>query len=180
MPDLVMLLPIEYRQTSVSQDFGAAIKCPGGVVRGKNGEDQKQPDQWWQYNDGGRWGAGFIGDVGDCATRAIAIATDTSYREVYDSICALAGEKEKFAQAHMGATSVTIESYLEGIGWRRRALRSHLNADELPNGRLIIEMPRHLVAVIDGVINDLFDSSRGGTAKITGYYTNVDEFANLD
>jgi hypothetical protein len=40
----------------------------------------------WVYDDGGRTAAGFKGEVDDCAVRAIAIATGTSYREVYGDL----------------------------------------------------------------------------------------------
>ena len=39
-----------------------------------------------QFNDGGRHGAGFVGDARDCAARSVAIVTGKSYREVYDAI----------------------------------------------------------------------------------------------
>jgi hypothetical protein len=36
------------------------------------------------YDDGGRRAAGFKGRAGDCVVRALAIATRTDYRKVYD------------------------------------------------------------------------------------------------
>ena len=36
------------------------------------------------YNDGGRAEAGYIGDTRDCVCRAIAIAAQRPYKEVYD------------------------------------------------------------------------------------------------
>ena len=38
------------------------------------------------YNDGGRAEAGYIGDTRDCVCRAIAIAAQRPYKEVYDLI----------------------------------------------------------------------------------------------
>lgn len=40
----------------------------------------------WLRNDGGRADAGFKGQAGDCVTRAIAIAAELDYREVYDEL----------------------------------------------------------------------------------------------
>ena len=40
-------------------------------------------------HDGGRKAAGFKGKAGDCATRAIAIATGHEYRQVYDRLNAI-------------------------------------------------------------------------------------------
>jgi hypothetical protein len=45
------------------------------------------------YNDGGRAAAGYKGRAGDCVVRAIAIATQKPYQEVYDAINALALEE---------------------------------------------------------------------------------------
>jgi hypothetical protein len=49
--------------------------------------------------------------------------------------------------------------------------RVHLRADELPPGRLIVRVSKHVAAVIDGVIHDTFDCSRGGTRCVYGYFT---------
>lgn len=46
----------------------------------------------------------------------------------------------------------------------------HLRADELPSGRIVCSCSGHLVAVIDGVLNDTFDSSRGGKRCVYGYW----------
>jgi hypothetical protein len=35
----------------------------------------------------------------------------------------------------------------------------HLRADELPSGRLVVSVSKHLTAVIDGVIHDAHDPS---------------------
>jgi hypothetical protein len=40
----------------------------------------------WTYDDGGRKAAGFVGSTGDCVCRAIAIAAQRPYREIYDLI----------------------------------------------------------------------------------------------
>jgi hypothetical protein len=46
----------------------------------------------------------------------------------------------------------------------------HLRADELPSGTLIVKVSKHLSAVIDGVIQDTHNPSRGGTRCVYGYY----------
>ena len=48
--------------------------------------------------------------------------------------------------------------------------RVHLRADEPPPGRLIVKISRHYTAVIDGVIPDTHDASRGGTRCVYGYW----------
>src|SRR5215469_13132423 len=49
----------------------------------------------WVYDDGGRAAAGFKGKTGDCVTRAIAIALEKPYAEVYESINELARVSER-------------------------------------------------------------------------------------
>jgi hypothetical protein len=39
----------------------------------------------------------------------------------------------------------------------------HLRDGELPRGRLIVNVSKHMVAVIEGVIHDTHDPSRDGT-----------------
>lgn len=139
----------------------------------------------YQYNDGGREAAGYKGRAGDCVVRAIAIAAKRPYKEVYDSINLL-GKSERTGKRKRGKSSArngvykqTIKRYLESMGWRwtpTMAIGSgctvHLRADELPTGRLIVSVSRHTVAVIDGVIHDTHDSSRGGMRCVYGYWQN--------
>jgi len=46
----------------------------------------------------------------------------------------------------------------------------HLKKDELPKGRVIASLSKHLVAVIDGIIYDTYDCSQNGTRCVYGYY----------
>jgi len=46
----------------------------------------------------------------------------------------------------------------------------HLRPNELPNGILIVKVSKHLTAVIDGVMYDTHDPSRGGSRCVYGYY----------
>ena len=148
----------------------------------KNGKDYSFA-QKFQYNDGGR-GDYFKADkVRDCVTRSIAIATDKDYKEVYDALNLLAKaerigkRKRKTSNTRDGVFRVTYEKYLKSIGWKwiptmfiGQGCKVHLRADELPEGRLIVRTSKHLTAVIDGVIHDTFDCSRGGQRCVYGYF----------
>jgi hypothetical protein len=46
----------------------------------------------------------------------------------------------------------------------------HLKANELPAGRLVVSVSKHLTAVVDGVIHDTHDCSRGETRCVYGYW----------
>ena len=50
----------------------------------------------------------------------------------------------------------------------------HLRATELPSGTLIVRVSKHLSAVIDGVIQDTHNPSRGGSRCVYGYYIKRD------
>lgn len=137
----------------------------------------------WTYNDGGRSAAGYKGATGDCVTRAIAIATGKPYQEVYDLVNAVSKASEQRrrrkgrSSARTGVYKGAIQATLAQLGWRwvptmaiGQGCKVHLKAEELPAGRLIVSVSKHLVAVIDGVIHDTFDPSRGGTRCVYGYW----------
>ncbi len=50
----------------------------------------------------------------------------------------------------------------------------HLHASELPTGRLVVVVSKHLTAMIDGIIHDTFDPSREvdgiGRRCVYGYW----------
>ena len=134
-------------------------------------------------NDGGRATAGFKGTVGDCVVRAIAIAAERPYMEVYDDLKSLAKEERltkrqpRRSTVRNGVRKDTIRKYLSSQGWTwvptmkiGSGCTTHLRADELPSGRLIVAVSRHLVAVINGELHDNHDSSREGTRCVYGYW----------
>ena len=139
----------------------------------------------WHYSDGGRATAGYKGGAGDCVTRAIAIATEIPYQEVYDGLNALAKSAPKYASQKRSRSSVarngvpkpTILEYLDQRGWTwvptmqiGSGCRVHLRADELSSGRIICKLSKHVCAVIDGVVYDTHDPTRDGTRCVYGYW----------
>src|SRR3972149_6736379 len=133
----------------------------------------------YNYNDGGRANAGYKGTTGDCVVRAIAIATEIPYQEVYDAINTLAKHerRKRKSNARNGVHRRTYEKYLRLLGWEWKptmkigsGCKVHLIAYELPAGRIICRLSKHMVAVIDGVVNDISDPSRGGTRCVYGYF----------
>jgi hypothetical protein len=133
------------------------------------------------YNDGGRAAAGYRGRAGDCVVRAIAIATEKPYQEVYDAINALAAaeraQRGERSSARGGVERTTYERYLRQLCWEwvptmqiGSGCRVHLRAEELPKGRLVVRLSRHLTAVIDGVIHDIYNPDRRGSRCVYGYF----------
>jgi hypothetical protein len=144
----------------------------------------------WIYDDGGRAAAGLgrirkgLGGGGDCVCRAVAIATGKPYREVYDALTAIGWMETKYKFDADGLVLPRHEgkdgrrNYMAALGWQwtptmkiGSGCKVHLRADELPAGRIIAQVSHHWVAVIDGVIHDTHDCSRGGTRCVYGYWS---------
>jgi hypothetical protein len=153
----------------------------------------------WVKDDGGRQrseiarGVGRKDKVGDCVTRAISIATGKPYREVHDELTVravrhvYAGDDgcayTKWARRHGGVRAFDPDHgchdgaygpYLESLGWQFTSTKDRkvrLRADELPRGKLIVSIRRHLVAVVDHVIHDTHDCGGAGRVPVKGYWT---------
>lgn len=156
---------------------------PHTVARGTFNLDGTRKTAW-QYNDGGRRDAGYRGDARDCTTRAIAIATGTSYEEVYVALNGAAQQERitkrhrKRSSARNGVRKTTTRKYMQGLGWTWHptmhigsGCRVHLRADELPGGTIVCKLSRHVCTMIDGVVHDTYDPSRDGTRCVYGYWT---------
>lgn len=138
----------------------------------------------WVFDDGGRKAAGYKGNTGDCACRAIAIATGLSYKLVYHDLNSL-GAGERTGRRKRGKSSARTSVYkpamhrfFKSLGWKwtptmtiGSGCKAHLRADELPKGRIVVSLSRHYAAVIDGVLHDAYDSSRDGTRCVYGYWS---------
>jgi len=140
----------------------------------------------FNYNDGGRANAGYKGLAGDCVCRAICIATGLPYQKVYDDLALgnFKQSKSKLKKANQRTASKGINTkrkwfndYMESLGFVwiptmqiGQGCKVHLKAEELPMGNIICNVSKHFVAVIDGVINDIYDPSRNGTRCVYGYY----------
>jgi len=140
------------------------------------------------YNDGGRQAAGFRGTTSDCVVRAVAIATGLPYQQIYDRINEIAqderprrnkktGKRHARSSSASGVYNYSLDRLMKELGWIwtptmgiGTGCRVHLRDGELPPGRLVVAVPKHLTAVIDGVIHDTHDPSRNGTRCVYGYY----------
>lgn len=132
----------------------------------------------FQLNDGGRAAAGYKGRAGDCVARAIAIAAERPYQEVYQRLAS--GNATKGARTARNGVSVRskwFKDYMAELGFRWVATmgigtgcKVHLKEDELPKGRIIVSLSRHYAAVIDGVLHDTYEDSRGDKRCVYGYW----------
>ena len=124
------------------------------------------------YNDGGRYKYFTASKVGDCVTRAVAIATRKDYKEVYDTIAKIVGytprngvkkSDVKKVMKHFGGVWHTCMTIGSGC-------KVHLNEEELPKGRIVCNLSKHLVCVVDGVVHDTHDCTRNGMRCVYGYW----------
>lgn len=135
----------------------------------------------WTYNDGGRASAGFRGAASDCVCRAHAVVSGRDYAAVYadlNSIEDRARNGKRLSSARTGIRKSVTRDYLCSVGYTWHPTMQigsgchvHLRAEELPPGRIIVKLSRHVCAVIDGVIHDTYDPSRNGTRCVYGYWT---------
>ena len=129
----------------------------------------------FNYNDGGR-SKYFKGtNVGDCCTRAIAIATGKDYKEIYDRINQLAKKesvkrhrRHQRSQARNGVFKETWKKVLDELGWVHvstcgigcREKVKFVDGALPTKGTYIVQLSKHLTVLKDNVINDTYDCSK--------------------
>lgn len=127
------------------------------------------------YNDGGR-SKYFKGKANDCVCRAISIASNRDYKEVYDSLKKALGTPRNgvFAQNKAFKDWMVANGFVwtpcSGIGVKTSV---HFIEGELPKGRLVCSATKHYVAVVDNKVYDTWDSrynSFNEVRRIYGYW----------
>ncbi len=146
----------------------------------------------WAYDDGGRAAAGYHGHANDCLCRAIAIATGRDYQVTYDLINTVGkterprrgrdGRQAGRSTARSGVHKHTTRRIMAELGWAWYPLMGigtgcqvHLAAGEVPcrpGERIIVQLSGHVSAIVDGVVRDTHDPTRGGTRCVYGYFYN--------
>ena len=100
--------------------------------------------------------------TGDCVVRALAIATDRSWRETYRDLCRM-GE----IHADLPNSNAVWGPYLRDKGAEQfllpescpECITVRAFAERYPKGTYVIGTGTHAVAVIDGDWYDAFDSA---------------------
>ena len=108
--------------------------------------------------------------TGDCVVRAIAIATDQSWRKTYRHLCDI-GDR----QADMPSSNMVWGMDLREKGARQfllpescpECITVRAFCDRYPEGIYVIGTGSHAVAVIDG---DYYDSWDSGDEVVDYYY----------
>lgn len=141
----------------------------------------------YSFHDGGRKDAGFKGFTGDCAVRAISIASQEDYEYCYDRLFEIQKDflsrkrSKKWDKAtpspRTGTFRDCLNTLVEELGGKwvtcmeiGSGCKIHMNADELPKGIIICRVSKHYSTVIDHKIFDTFDPSRNGNRCVYGYW----------
>lgn len=139
----------------------------------------------FRYNDGGRYICGYKGQTGDCVTRAISIVEQAYYKDVYDCLAEWCKEynaqfpRQRKSHPRTGIAKVLMGQYLDALGYQYVKLPKigyryhHLNSVDLRrllDKRVILDVNKHVVAMINGVCYDVWDCSKNGTKCVYGYY----------
>ena len=106
----------------------------------------------------------------DCVVRAIAIATNKSWRRVYGDLCELGG-----IECEMPNSNYLWGQYLNEQGFEQfllpescpKCVTVRAFCERFPEGKYVIGTGSHAVAVIDG---DYFDSWDSGSETPTYFW----------
>lgn len=108
--------------------------------------------------------------TGDCVVRALALAEDKRWLDVYDALCKLGRELHE-----MPNNKKTYETYLLKRGWRKQRMPKHPTgkryqlrelANEKNNQIFVACVVKHLATVKNGELLDTWDCG----AKCVGNY----------
>ena len=128
----------------------------------------------WIFDDGGRSNYYKKLNVGDCVCRAISIASESDYKVIYKLLKEYGGGESP----RNGVYKEVYTALLKDMGWTwvpcsGKGIKNsnvHLRSDELPRGRIICRVSKHLTCVVDGELHDTYDCTRGGNRKVYGYW----------
>lgn len=117
----------------------------------------------FKQNDGGRQAAGFKGTAGDCGARAMAIALGLDYKLVYKELAQANADNGRAKSARDGIYKDIYADVLKRYGWvwvsAPKLIGRKARYSDLPTtGNLIMRMAGHYAALVDGVLNDSWDS----------------------
>lgn len=115
------------------------------------------------YNDGGRKNAGYKGSAGDCGARAMAIALGLDYKTAYNKLAQANKDKGFAKSARDGIYKDIYSDVLKSHGWiwhsAPKFVGRKAKCSDMPSGTVIARQAGHYVAVVNGIPNDVWDSS---------------------
>lgn len=99
--------------------------------------------------------------VGDCVVRALSKALEQDWERTYIELCL-----QGFMMCDMPSSNAVWGAYLKGKGFRRNVIPNECSdcytvqdfCNEHPNGRYILALSGHVIAVVDGDSYDTWNS----------------------
>jgi len=133
----------------------------------------------YNFNDGGKERSGLgTARSGDCVIRAIAIAEQQGYRktkaELNTLLRGMTGGLQR--SCNNGTPEPVSYKYLTDRGYKLTLTPKTYLRDHNFSGRTVIAViPRHQMAIVNGTIQDTWDSresrrTKCGSPKLEGYY----------
>ena len=124
----------------------------------------------WIWSDGGRAAAGHEGEAGDCVTRAISIALNLPYQEVWEYFDAL--------QPHTpdnGVSDRLFAEFLTEYGWHKKSCGMNVEGAAYMIDDGIIQSclldGHHLTAAQDSKYHDIWNS---GGLQVLSFWLSPD------
>lgn len=113
--------------------------------------------------------------VGDCTVRAVSKALGISWNTAYLDLCV-----QGYLLADMPSSNMVMNSYLHGNGFSKHVIDDSCPdcytvsefAEDHPHGTYILGTGTHVVAVVDGIYYDSWDS---GDETPIYYYQKEDD-----
>ncbi len=114
--------------------------------------------------------------TGDCATRAIVVATGEMYWKVWQDLTFEKAKLGKQNADHAMPTTIT-DRYLSEKGWishtPNKNEKMYFTTSTFPSGTVIIRIKKHMATIIDGVLHDTFYSIGKGRKQVLQYWTKI-------
>ena len=122
----------------------------------------------FQYDDGGRYKAGFRDHVGDCVTRSISILFGFDYLDAHQQVNILVRRfRDRKSLVPDGISTKSTKKLMKHYGLIWNQTNNFLDIPR--NRKIILNFPNHVCAVIDGIMYDTHDN-RKNTNRIYGYW----------
>lgn len=124
-------------------------------------------DVRWRWSDAGRKAAGLKpAEVSDCAVRSIVQVTGLDYIVVHAALKSRAPDIDR-----SGVPAWILRPYCRELGFRYYRRPGRLTVDAfMHRGSRIVDYPRHVFAIKDGIVYDSVDPTWWYRRKFIGYW----------
>jgi hypothetical protein len=137
---------------------------------------QTKINKLFKLNDGGRekYSTQFKKATSrDCVTRAIAISAKKDYMKVWNYFAEANAASGRRKTADSGVTTPQYEKYLKELGYSKveRKKYRYFNEESVKHYKnAIFQVSGHVVAIVNGKINDTYDCMRSGNRLLYNVY----------